>query len=125
MKIEEMDVFKKAHSLVLSIYKITDTFPNSEIFGLTSQMRRASYSIPMNLVEGNARNSVNEYLRFINYSVGSCAELQYQIQLSFDLQYLNETKHFELKNQCEQVYKLLMGVQKKVRLRKGISDEID
>lgn len=118
MKIEDMEIYKKSHLLVLNIYKITETFPNSEIFGLTSQMRRAAYSIPMNLIEGNARNSNNEYLRFSNYSVGSCAELEYQLQLSFDLHYMNQDSYSELKEQCREVYKLLMGVQKELRSRK-------
>lgn len=78
MKIEDMDVFKLAHELTLRVYKITNNYSDIERFGLISQMRRASGSICMNLMEGSHRISKNEYKHFVSISKGSCGELKYQ-----------------------------------------------
>ncbi len=66
------EVFKRADGLVLEVYRLTASFPNSEVFGLTSQMRRAASSIPMNLAEGAARSGAKEFAQFVNVAVGSC-----------------------------------------------------
>ncbi|MBI5181806.1 MAG: four helix bundle protein, partial [Nitrospirae bacterium] len=71
MKVEDLDVFKLAHELALKIYKITAAYPETEKFGLTSQMRKASTSICMNLMEGAHRIGKNEYKHFVSISKGS------------------------------------------------------
>ncbi|MEW6408706.1 MAG: four helix bundle protein [Nitrospirota bacterium] len=91
MKVEDLDVFKLAHELALKIYKTTMTYPEVERFGLTSQMRRASTSICMNLMEGAHRIGKNEYRHFVSIAKGSCGELKYQLMLSKDLGYLDES----------------------------------
>jgi len=90
MNIEDMDVFKLAHKLTLEIYKQTQKYPSEEKFGLVSQMRRSSSSIPMNLMEGSHRNNRKEYRQFVGIAKGSIAELKYQLMLSNDLDYLDK-----------------------------------
>jgi four helix bundle protein len=107
MKVENLDVFKLAHELVLMIYKITSIFPKSEQFGLISQMRRAAASICMNLMEGAHRISKNEFRHFISIAKGSCGELKYQLLLSRDLEYLTEDKYTEMNDVCERVSMML------------------
>lgn len=78
-----------SHELVLEIYKSTRDFPETEKFGITSQMRRAAYSIPANIAEGSARSSDKEFRQFLFVSYGSTTELEYFILLSHDLKYLS------------------------------------
>ncbi len=78
-------VWQKSHELVLKIYKITKDFPKDEMYGLTSQIRRASVSIPSNIAEGKARGSNKEYKRFLLMARGSLEETKYQLLLAKDL----------------------------------------
>ncbi len=103
-------VWQKAHELVLKIYEITKDFPKDELFGLTSQMRRASTSIPCNIVEGKARGSSKDFKRFLLIARGSLEELKYQILLSKDLNYIDEEKSNELQNIAKEVGRLLNGL---------------
>lgn len=80
-------VFQKADELAFQIFKMTDSFPKSEMFGLTSQIRRAALSIPTNIVEGYARKSKKEFLQFINIALGSHAETEYLFNFSKRLGY--------------------------------------
>ena len=82
---ERLDVWRDAMSLVEEIYRITATFPDSERFGLTSQLRRAAVSIPSNIAEGAARRSTAEYLRFLSIARGSLSELDTQLQIAIRL----------------------------------------
>jgi four helix bundle protein len=83
----KLKAFQKADDLVLSIYQITQSFPKDEIFCLTSQMRRAGISVASNIVEGCARESENDYLKFLDYAFGSLRELHYQFGLAIRLGY--------------------------------------
>ncbi|AHM57301.1 hypothetical protein EAL2_c20200 [Peptoclostridium acidaminophilum DSM 3953] len=103
-------VWKKAHELTLKIYEATKDFPRDELFGLTSQMRRASTSIPCNIVEGKARGSSKEFKRFLLIARGSLEELKYQIMLSKDLNYIDEEKHDVLQEKAKEVGRLLNGL---------------
>ena len=82
--------FQLADEVAVLIYQLTKKFPNDELFGITSQMRRAAVSVPSNIVEGCARESQNEYFRFLEIAFGSLRELHYQFDLSKKLGYLNE-----------------------------------
>ncbi len=86
--VEDLDVFKLAHRLVIEIYRLTATFPKEEIYGLTSQMRRAATSVPANIMEGANRNSPAEYRNFVGISKGSAGEVRYYLLLAMDLQYI-------------------------------------
>jgi four helix bundle protein len=76
--VKKYDVFQLADRLVIEVYRITAKFPREETYGLTSQLRRAASSIPMNLVEGAARSGEKEFSQFVNIAVGSCEEVRYQ-----------------------------------------------
>ncbi len=85
------EIWKLSHQLTLDIYKISSTFPNSEIYGITSQIRRASASIPTNISEGCGRDSDAEFNRFLTIAVGSANETEYLLILSHDLKYIDNS----------------------------------
>lgn len=87
---KKLTTFKLADELAIHIYQVTKTFPKEEIYGLTSQMRRAAVSVASNIVEGCARESQTEYVRFLEIAFGSLRELHYQVGLSSRLGYLSE-----------------------------------
>ena len=82
-------------SFVTEIYKTSQNFPKEEQFGLTSQIRRSAVSIPSNISEGYGRESVNEYLRFLNIAIASLFELQTQLEISYNLKYIQK-ENFEM-----------------------------
>ena len=88
----KLKVWERAHKLTLSIYLKTKQYPKDELYGLTGQMRRAAASIPTNIAEGCGRDSQTELTRFLYIAMGSSSELDYQLTLSHDLQYLDD-KH--------------------------------
>jgi four helix bundle protein len=111
-KVEELDVFKLSHSLTLEIYRVTKSFPDEEKFGLISQMRKAAYSIPMNLMEGAHRLSSKEYRQFIGIARGSAGEIKYQLLLVRDLNYVSENEYSELTSKYERVSQMLTKLAK-------------
>ena len=106
-KVEELDVFKLSHSLTLEVFEITKTFPEEEKFGLISQMRRAAYSIPINLMEGAHRLGSKEYRQFVGIAKGSAGEIKYQLLLVKDLKYISEDHYSNLKQKYERVSQML------------------
>ena len=108
--IRKYEVFKRADGLVMEIYKLTSCFPNSELFVLTSQMRRAAYSIPMNLAEGAARSGAKEFAQFIIVAVGSCEEVRYQMHLTAALGYVPAETASRLDVDYEEVKRMLAGL---------------
>jgi len=112
MKGQDLDVFKKSHALVLKIYKETTKFPADEKYGLVSQMRRAAYSIPMNITEGSGRKSKKELIHFLSICSGSCEEVKYQLLLSKDLGYMDEVTYNELNEGYIVVSKMLFNLSK-------------
>jgi len=105
--VEDLDVFKLSHRLVLEIYEITKTFPQHEKFGLISQMRRSAYSIPMNLLEGSHRLSTKEYRQFVGIAKGSAGEMKYQLLLARDLKYMSNERYVDLIEKYERVSQML------------------
>ncbi len=87
---QDLNIWKEAHQLTLEIYKLTNKFPNGEIYGLISQMRRAAVSVAANIVEGMGRNTTRELLSFSYNARGSLSEVIYYLILSKDLGYLKE-----------------------------------
>ncbi|RJQ32837.1 MAG: four helix bundle protein [Actinobacteria bacterium] len=106
----KLEVAKKAHLLTLDIYKVTNNFPKNETYGLVSQIRRSSMSIPANLAEGYTRKSSKEFKQFINIARGSLAETEYFALLSRDLGYINEEEYLTLNTKVEEVGKMLFGL---------------
>lgn len=121
--IKGYDVYKLADGLVLRVYRASRRFPKSELFALTSQIRRAAYSIPMNLVEGAARRSAKEFARSIDIAVGSCEEVRYQLHLSAGLGYLGQDEVAEMDADYEKVKQMLTKLLARVSGRSaGASD---
>ncbi len=113
----ELDVWKESHRLTLDIYKLTSDFPKGERFGIVDQIRRASSSVPSNIVEGQSRNSTKDYLRFLYNSRGSLEETRYFLLLSRDLKYLALGDYKSLEQKSEKVSKILNGLIKALRRR--------
>lgn len=95
---EELVVWQKAIDLVVDVYRITGLFPKTELYGLVSQMRRASVSIPSNIAEGYARKGRQEYIQFLRIAFGSGAELETQLKIAVRLMFVskNETEKTEI-----------------------------
>jgi four helix bundle protein len=103
-------VWEKSHQLTLDIYKVLPTFPKEEIYGLTSQIKRSSMSIPTNIAEGCGRNSDKDFCRFLYIAFGSANELEYQIFLSIELSFLEKEKGQLILQKIEEVKKMLNGL---------------
>jgi four helix bundle protein len=103
----KLQVWEKAHFLTLSIYKQTHTFPKEELYGLTSQIRRASSSIPINIAEGCGRGSDKDFARFLQISFGSASETEYLLLLCFELGYLSENNYLESNFSIQEIKKML------------------
>ena len=88
-------IWQRAHHLVLLIYQFTGSFPKSELFGLTSQIRRAAVSVPANIAEGYAAGGKGQFARFLNIAQGSLAEVEYYLILSTDLNYITSVQYQE------------------------------
>ena len=101
---QEVEVWKKAHGWVLGVYRFTEVFPKHELFGLTSQLRRAAVSVPANFAEGFKKRGCADKLRFYNIAQGSLEECRYYLLLARDLHYGEPTA---LMNGLEEVSKML------------------
>lgn len=109
---QDLIVWQKAHYFVVDIYKSSKCLPKEEVFGLTSQLRRASVSIPANIAEGFARKSKLEKLRFYNISQGSLEEVRYYLILIKDLEYWNTTQQLE---KIDEISRLLSSFMKTIK----------
>ena len=105
--VKKYDVFQMADRLVIEIYRTTAKFPKEETYGLTSQLRRAASSIPINLVEGAARSGEKEFSQFVNIAVGSCEEVRYQLHLARELGYIDSETQAKLDAEYENVKMML------------------
>ena len=104
-----LQVWEKSHSLTLNVYKATASFPKDELYGLISQIRRSSASIPTNIAEGCGRSGDAELARFMTISMGSASELEYQLLLAHDLNYLNQDTYTNLHEKVTEVKRMLSG----------------
>ena len=110
----KLEVWEKAHRLTLQIYGITRDFPSDERFGLAAQVRRAATSVPTNIAEGCGRDGQKELARFMNIAAGSASEVEYQLLLAFDLNYIQNEKYSELNEQVNEVKRMLNSFIKKL-----------
>jgi four helix bundle protein len=106
----ELIVWQKAMDLVESIYRVTGEFPREEVYGLTSQIRRAAISIPSNIAEGNGRNTTRDYVHFLGMAYGSVKEVETQILIAERLRYVNASRGDELVNVTGEVARLISGL---------------
>ncbi|MFN8672383.1 MAG: four helix bundle protein [Candidatus Sericytochromatia bacterium] len=111
MNHKELNVWKKSIELSKDIYLITKNFPKEEIYGITSQIRRAVVSIASNIAEGSARNSNKEFTHFLYISLGSLSELETQLIISVEIGYIKEFDFDKL----EEIIKMLLGLIKYIK----------
>jgi len=103
----DLKVWERAHAFVLRLYRSTKAFPREEIYGLTSQIRRAAVSVPSNIAEGCGRSGDTELARFCQIAMGSASETEYQLLLARDLEYLEIDEYQELDQQLGKVKRML------------------
>lgn len=108
-------VWQKAMQLVTEIYKLTENFPRTETFGLRSQLRRATISVPSNIAEGQGRDSSKEFCHHLSIAYGSLTEAETQIQIASNLAYISEDDASELMLKCNEVGRLLNGLLRSLR----------
>jgi four helix bundle protein len=118
----QLKVWQKAHRMTLRIYEATRPFPREELYGLTSQMRRASSSIPANVAEGCGRSGDAEFGRFLQIAAGSASELQYHILLAHDLCLLPPALYQELDHRVREVKRMLTSLIKRLQHNNRPSD---
>src|SRR5258707_15639791 len=107
-------VWQRSHKLVLEVYRASQSFPDAERYGLTSQLRRAALSVPTNIAEGSKRLTSQEYCRFLNISEASLAETEYLIMVSRDLGYITAIMASKSFEEISEVSRMLHGLRKKV-----------
>ena len=112
---QKIQVWEKAHTLTLCLYKITSSFPKEELYGLTSQIRRSAASIFANIAEGSGRNTQSELAHFIHIATGSASELEYHLILARDLGYIDSRTYPELKANITEIKRMLYGFEKTVQ----------
>ena len=112
---QSLEIWKKSHALTLSIYEITTKkFPHSELFALTSQLRRAASSIPMNIAEGCGRKSKKDFAHFIQIAIGSSSEVEYQLILAKELKYITENTWQKLNDNIIEIRKMMFAFANKL-----------
>ena len=112
---KDLVVWQRAVQMCLAIYKVTSTFPASEQFGLTNQLRRASVSVASNIAEGYGRSTKGEYVLFLGHARGSNCELQTQLIISENLGFGSQAAHREARRLSEEVSRMLATILKKLK----------
>lgn len=111
----DLEVWQKAMNLVVECYRSTEQFPKSEMYGLTSQLRRAAVSIPANIAEGQGRQHLGEFIQFLAIANGSLTELETHIQIAQRLEYLENNVAKQLLLQTDEVARMLKGLSKSLK----------
>src|SRR5713226_4511448 len=113
---KKFSVWERSHELVLMIYRdIAPCFPKSELFGLSSQILRAAYSIPFNIAEGCGRSSEKDFTHFLDISLGSAHELEYCLLLTKDLGFIDEKEYSELNEMVNGIKAMIINLIRKIR----------
>jgi four helix bundle protein len=107
---EKLDAWKKAIEFVVAVYGATDSFPKDERFGLISQLRRASVSIPANIAEGAGRKSYKEFVHFLSTSQGSASEVDTELLIANRLGYLESSQYLQLRSSLDEIGRMLTGL---------------
>lgn len=110
----ELKVWQRSHGLVLEVYRLTSTFPETERFGLTSQLRRSAASVPANIAEGSKRQHPHDFARFLNLAEGSLAETEYHLILARDLGYAPPNEAKRLLQEATEIARMLFSLRAKV-----------
>lgn len=112
---KNLEIWQRGRLLVSKIYLLSKDFPDNEKYGLTSQIKRASISIPSNIAEGCGRGSLKELNYFLNIANGSACELETQMYLAYDLKFISETQLNQVTDEIIQLRKMIIGYQKSIQ----------
>ena len=107
----KLGIWERSHQFTLKVYDVTKSFPQSELFGLTSQIRRASSSIPTNIAEGCGRATNKDFAHFLQMAIGSASEVEYELLLARDLHYLNNDDYYILNKEIVEIRKMIYKYQ--------------
>ncbi len=110
----DLKVWQKSHALAREVYAMTKSFPREEIYGLTSQMRRAAVSVAANIAEGSGRRTGADFARFLSMAMGSASEFEYYALLAHDLELLDEAGHRGLADRATEIKRMLTSLSKKL-----------
>ena len=111
----QLSVWQKSHQFTLDVYALTRAYPKEELFGLTSQIRRSSSSIATNIAEGCGRGSDADFGRFLQMAMGAASESEYQILLSFDLNYIDENQYKQMNAKVTEIKRMLSSLISKTK----------
>ncbi len=111
----KLKMWEKAHQLTLAVYRVTAKFPKDEMYGLTSQIRRAAASIPTNMAEGCGRDTEPEFNRFMQIAMGSACETEYHLLLAKDLGYLGDVDYQKMNGQIGEIKRMLSTLIVKIK----------
>ena len=114
---KKLKIWQRSHQLVLKIYSVTKRFPTEERYGITSQIRRSSTSIPTNIAEGAGRKGNVEFARFIEIAFSSAAEVEYLLMLSKDLDYISSDEYRKLSDELAEIMRMLSSFLKKLETK--------
>lgn len=106
-RFKELEIWKRSRLFCSDIYQIISKFPESEKFGLTNQLRRASVSIPSNIAEGSSRQSNKDFSRFIKITLGSAYEIETQLLIAYDLKFISNTELDNLIKELDEIIKMI------------------
>jgi four helix bundle protein len=117
---QDLIVWQKAKAFASEVYRATEPFPKAEIYGLTSQLRRAAVSVPSNIAEGQGRLTKGEFCNFLGQARGSPLEVETQLAIAVDLQLLGEAEFKKLEERSSEVLRLLNGLIESLRVRRPL-----
>ena len=123
MGFRDLEVWQVAHKLALGCYSLSTDFPKSEVYGMTSQLRRCATSVPCNIAEGWGRRSTKEYLRHLSIANGSLEETRYLLLLATDLRYCSPQQHTDLGNLVNRVGAMLAALERSLKARLAGADK--
>jgi four helix bundle protein len=112
---EDLEVYKIAMKLVISVYKLAEKLPASEMYGLKSQLTRSVTSIPLNIAEGSGKHSRDDFARFIRNAIGSLLETDTNLKISINLKYINDTDYSSIDNDIKELYFKLIALHKSLK----------
>ncbi len=113
---KKLKVWEKSHSLAIEIYNVSKAFPKEELYGITSQIRRAAFSVPLNIVEGQASKSKKEFLNFLNIANRSLVETEYLLEVAHELNFIDKTVYEKLETMRVELGMMLNAFMKSIRL---------
>lgn len=108
---KKLEIWIRSRNLVKEIYQLTQKYPKAELYGLTSQLRRAAVSVPSNIAEGCGRSTNRQLYHFLDISIGSICEVETQLYLSFDITYIQETELNRLVKEVTEIRRMLLKFQ--------------